>query len=134
MASYTLKVVTPERQIYAGPVNFLIAHSSEGEIGILAHHVNMVTPLVPHLLNVTEENGQNLRMHVGGGFLEVSPEQVVVLADAAELAGEVDVSRAENAKNRALTRIEQAAEDLDLKRAKAALARAEMRLRLAGLA
>lgn len=133
MASYSLKVVTPERTVYEGPVTFLIARSSEGEIGILAHHVNMVTPLVPHLLAVTLENGQVEHMHVGGGFLEIGPEHVIILADAAELPDEVDVARAENARERARTRIDQGGSDLDLRRAKMALERAEARLRLASM-
>ncbi|MCL6561401.1 MAG: ATP synthase F1 subunit epsilon [Firmicutes bacterium] len=127
---YRLKVVTPERTVWRGEVEFLIARSSEGEIGILAHHVQIVTPLVSHIMSFTEASGTVRRLHVAGGFLEVGPEQVVVLADAAEFPEEIDRARAEAARDRARSRLENPSPDIDRERAERALIRAENRLRL----
>ncbi len=130
--TYHLKIVTPERTVYDAPVTFIIVRSTEGEIGILAHHMQIITPLVPHIITVYPETGKTEQFTIGGGFLEVGDETTVVLADSAERASEIDVARAQLARQRAVETIGQAKPDVDLIRAKRALERAENRLKLSG--
>lgn len=130
--TYQLKIVTPERTLFEGPVTYIIVRSTEGEIGILAHHMQLITPLVPHIITVYPANGKTEQFTIGGGFLEVGDTTTVVLADSAERASEIDVARAQKARERALETIGKAEPNIDLIRAKRALARAENRLKLAG--
>lgn len=129
--SYPLKVVTPERTVYDGPVTLIIVRSVEGEIGIMAHHVQLITPLLPHIMTVHQADGSTRYLTIGGGFLEVTAEQTIVLADSAETPDAVDLARAERARQRALEQISLGGPNVDLKRAQRALTRAENRLRLA---
>ncbi|MCL5116481.1 MAG: F0F1 ATP synthase subunit epsilon [Firmicutes bacterium] len=132
--TYRLRVVTPERVIYDKDVTEIIVRTTEGEIGILAHHMQIITPLVPHIMTVYDPDGKIEQIAVGGGFLEVQAESTTVLADSAETADMVDVARAERARQRALERLNTGASQtaVDLARAQRALARAENRLKLAG--
>lgn len=129
-AHFRLRVLTPERTLFDGAVEIVIARSTEGEIGILAHHAAVITPLVPHALYWTTDKGERQMAVVAGGFLEVGPEETVVLANAAEYPEEIDRARAEAARRRALERLESHAPEVDVARAQAALARAEARLQV----
>ncbi|MHB1610497.1 MAG: ATP synthase F1 subunit epsilon [Sulfobacillus sp.] len=129
--SYQLKVVTPERTMYDKPVTMIIVRSTEGEIGILAHHVHIITPLVPYIMTIYGNDGKTESLHIGGGFLEVG-DTTVILADSAEWASEIDVARAQRSRERALEILSTGGSNLDLKRAQRALQRAENRLKLAG--
>lgn len=128
MADYPLKLVTPERTVYEGSVQEAILQGSEGELGVLAHHMPLITALKPCVVRVVESNGNHRRFAIGGGFLEVGRDGTVVLADTAELPEEIDRDRAEAARQRALSRMDTTAADMDIARAKAALERAEARL------
>ena len=130
--TYHLKIVTPERTMFDGPASYIIVRSTEGEIGILAHHMQLITPLIPHIITVYPENSKTEQFTIGGGFLEVGDTTTVVLADSAEMASEIDVARAERARQRALEVLGKEDPNVDLLRAKRALARAENRLRFAG--
>ncbi|MCY0898688.1 MAG: ATP synthase F1 subunit epsilon [Firmicutes bacterium] len=131
---YHLKVVTPEHVVWDGTVTEIIVRTTEGEIGILAHHLQIISPLVPHIMSIYGEDGQVTPLAVSGGFIEVQDRGVTVLADAAELASQIDVARAERARQRALERLNTGASsvEVDIARAQRALARAENRLKLAG--
>lgn len=133
-ASYRLRVVTPERMVLDRVATELIVRTTEGEIGILAHHMQIVSPLVPHIMTVYDEEGKTVEYTVGGGFIEVKDDGVTILADSAEHASEIDVARAERARDRAVERLSSASnqESVDIARAQMALRRAENRLRLAG--
>lgn len=124
------EIVTAERQVYADEVDIVVAPGSEGELGILPHHAPLVTQLVPGELRVRRGN-QEVSLFVSGGFLEVRPDKVVVLADTAERAEEIDVARAEEARRRAQERLRERPRDLDAARAELALRRSLVRLRLA---
>lgn len=128
MADFALTVVTPERTVYSGRVSDLIARGSEGELGVLAHHMPLITALKPCVLRIVEAGGQHRRYAIGGGFLEVGREETVVLADSAEAPEEIDRGRAEAARQRAQSRLEKPGPDLDMVRARAALERAQARL------
>ena len=130
MADYPLRIVTPERVLFSGPVSSLQAPGSEGSFGVLARHAPMVAALKTGPLSFEEEAGRR-SMAVSGGFVEVSGEGVTVLAETAEYDSEIDVTRAETARDRARERLS-AQVDVDLDRARAALLRALTRLRVAG--
>jgi len=111
-------IVTVEGRRYRGDADFVLAPGSEGELGVLPRHVPLLTPLAPGTVKVRNE---------------VRPDQVTVLADAAERAEDIDEARAEEARRRAESLLQQKLSDADQAAASAALARAEARLRLAEL-
>ncbi len=129
MADYPLRVVTPERVLFSGPVSSLRAPGSEGSFGVLARHAPMVAALKTGTLSFVEEGGRR-SLAVSGGFVEVSGEGVAVLAETAEYDSEIDVPRAETARERARQRLSSQI-DIDVERARAALLRALTRLRVA---
>ena len=130
MPAFALEVVTPERVAYSGQVASLQAPGSEGSFGVLAGHVPLLTSLQIGRLRFVEEDGNEVQMAISGGFVEVGREQVAVLAETAERVEEIDVARAEAARQRAEERLARAREErVDVARAEAALARAINRLR-----
>ena len=100
MSGMKLDIVTAERAVYSEDVEAVIAPGVEGQLGILPHHAPLMTTLQPGEL-IVKKGGEEVRLVITGGFLEVRPDRVVVLADAAERAEEIDVSRAEEARRRA---------------------------------
>ncbi|GIW10476.1 MAG: F0F1 ATP synthase subunit epsilon [Chloroflexi bacterium] len=129
MAPLQFEIVTAERQVYADQVDVVIAPGVEGQLGILPHHTPLVTLLEPGEL-IVRRGDQEVSLFVSGGFLEVRPDKVVVLADVAERAEEIDVARAEEARRRAEERLRERPRDLDLMRAEMALRRSLVRLRI----
>ena len=115
----------------------LIVRSTAGELGILPHHAPMVAGLIPHAMRVKLDGKEQL-IAVAGGFMEVQPEKITVLASAAELPVDIDVMRAQKSYERAKERLEalkspSAPEsDVDVERATASLHRAMARLTAAG--
>jgi len=130
MLKIRLEIITAERVVYAQDVDVVVAPGIDGELGILPHHASLMTMLQPGELRVRRDN-QEESMFVSGGFLEVRGDKVVVLADVAERADEIDVARAEAAKRRAEERIAQYPAHVDHARAEAALLRSMIRLRVA---
>jgi F-type H+-transporting ATPase subunit epsilon len=128
MATYRLKLVTPERTVYEGDVQELLLRTSEGDMGVLAHHVPLITAVRPCVLRVLDATGSWRRFALGGGFLEVGRQETVILADTAETPEELDRIRAEAARARAVDRLGQGGDNLDVARARQALGRAEARL------
>ena len=130
MPAFALEVVTPERVAYSGQVISLQAPGSEGGFGVLAGHIPLLTGLQIGRLRFVEEAGNEVKMAISGGFVEVRREQVSVLAETAERIEEIDVERAEAARRRAEEELARAREErVDIARAQAALARAVNRLR-----
>ena len=125
-----LDVVTPERMVYSDDVNMVIARATDGDIGILPGHAPLVAGLQVWPLRVLKDEGE-IQIAICGGFIEVRPEKVTVLAACAELPEEINVERAEAAKGRAENRLKEPTADIDVERAEAALRRAVMRLRIA---
>ncbi len=128
MATLRLRVVTPERTVVDCTANEIITRSVEGELGILPHHMPLITPLVAHALTVYLDDQTLLHVAIAGGFLEVNEQGCLILADAAELPEEIDVARAEAASQRGQSRLDQGGDEVDLARAKRAVARASSRL------
>ena len=129
---YSLRGVSVERSLFEGDVEFIIANGADGELGVLARHAPLMTILKPGPLRIQETmGGPEQVLFVGGGFLEVLPDRVTVLADVAEHADEISVEKAEEARRRAQERLAgtlTTAEEIEFQNA---LAMAEARLRLA---
>ena len=100
MAKLKLDIVTAERAVYSEDVDEVIAPGIDGELGILPEHAPLMTMLLPGMLTV-KKDGDELNLAVSGGFMEVRPERVIILADTAERAEEIDIARAEEARRRA---------------------------------
>ncbi|HEX8465479.1 MAG TPA: ATP synthase F1 subunit epsilon [Abditibacterium sp.] len=133
MATFTLQIVTPEREIFNAPVDAVQAPGMEGSFGVLANHAPMVAALTPGLVRVTDADGRELRLFVGGGFFQVSNNIAMLLADSAEFAGDINADRAKQAEERALGRLSGKFEGevLQRERAEGALQRARARTRVA---
>ncbi|MCR5176159.1 MAG: F0F1 ATP synthase subunit epsilon [Anaerovibrio sp.] len=134
MATIKLEIVSPDKMVYAADIDMLIVRSIAGELGILPHHAPLVTSLVPHAMRVKLDGDEKL-VAVGGGFMEVQPDKISVMASVAELPEDIDTDRAQRAFDRAKKRIESGksgAEDINMVRAEAALKRAVARLTATG--
>ena len=129
---YPLRVVSVERSLYEGEVDFIIANGADGELGVLARHAPLMTVLKPGPLRIQETmGGSEELLFVGGGFLEVLPDRVTVLADVAEHAEEISVQAAEEARRRAQEKLAGTLSSAEETEFQNALAMAEARLRLA---
>lgn len=126
----TLDIVTVERAIYhADDVDVVVVPGSEGVMGILPRHAPIVTALKEGELEIVRGENREI-LAIGGGFMEVRESQVVILAEAAEHADDIDVARAEAARARARQAVSEAPDKQDMEKAMAALKRAEVRLRV----
>lgn len=130
MSKLRLEIVTAEGQTFAGDVNAVIAPGVEGQLGILPHHAPLMTMLQSGEL-IVKKNGEELYLAITGGFLEVRPDRVIILADACEHCEEIDIGRAEAAKKRAEERLKTQSPETDHARAEAALRRSLIRLKVA---
>jgi F-type H+-transporting ATPase subunit epsilon len=131
MSPIRLDIVTAEQSVYSDDVDIVIAPGVEGQLGILPHHTPLMTMLQPGEL-IARKGSEEFSLAVSGGFLEVRPDRVIVLADSAERAEEIDIARAEEAKKRAEQRLaERYTPEVDAARAEAALRRSLIRLKIA---
>ncbi len=130
MLTFRLEIVTAERLAFADDVNVLVAPGIEGQLGILPHHAPLMTMLQPGELLIRKDN-EEIYWAITGGFLEVRPDKVIILAAACEQADEIDLARAEVAKRRAEERLKQRVPDVDYAAAEAALCRSLARLKVA---
>ena len=130
MSSLKLDIVTAERIVYSEDVDVVIAPGAEGQLGILPHHAPLMTILQAGEL-VVRRGGEEDTLAISGGFLEVRPDRVIVLADSAERAEEIDMERAEAAKKRAEQRLMEKTAETDVARVEASLRRAMARLTIA---
>lgn len=130
MSTMQLDIVTPDRKVYSEEVEMVVARAVEGDIGILPNHAPYISPLQVTALKV-KKNGEESFIAINGGFMEVHDNKVTVLAESAELPGEIDISRAEAAKKRAEERLAKEKQaDIDFKRAQLSLQRAMVRIRV----
>ena len=130
MAKLQLDIVTVERLVTSEEVDVLVAPGLDGELAVLPHHAPLLTVLKPGEIRVLND-GEESDIAVSGGFMEVMPDKVTILADTAERADEIDEERAEAALKKAQERIESAPADMDLERAVASLRRSQARLKVA---
>lgn len=130
MATFRLEIVTAEREVFSDDVSAVVAWGIEGQLGILPHHAPLMTMLGPGDLLVRKDNEEHY-LAITGGFLEVRPDKVIILADACERAEEIDVARAEAARRRAEETLKSGGPEVDMAAAEAALRRALVRLKVA---
>jgi F-type H+-transporting ATPase subunit epsilon len=127
-----LEIITVDGTVFDDNVNMVIAPGSDGVLGILPRHTPLLTSLTYGELEIKREGRPDEFFAIGGGFMEVRPFNVTVLADAAERADEIDIERAKAARERAEARLAAAAKDQqDFSRAEAALQRSIARLKVA---
>ena len=131
MATFKLEIVTAERMVFSEEVSALIAWGVEGQLGILPHHAPLMTMLQPGDLMIRKDKEEEY-LAISGGFLEVRPDKVIILADACERVDEIDIARAEEAKKRAQETLKMAAPlTIDTAAAEAALRRSLARIKVA---
>jgi len=130
MATLKLDIVTAERLIFSDDVDMVVAPGVEGQLGILPHHAPLMTMLQPGELLIRKDK-EEIYLAVSGGFLEVRPDKVTILADACEHAEDIDATRAEIAKRRAEELLKTRGPDVDIAQTEATLRRALMRLKVA---
>ena len=130
MSSLKLDIVTAERIVYSEDVDAIVAPGVEGQLGILPHHAPLMTILQAGEL-VVRRGAEEDTLAISGGFLEVRPDRVIILADSAERAEEIDMERAEAAKKRAEERLTEKPIEVDTARVEASLRRAMARLTVA---
>jgi len=125
-----LEVVTPQKSVVSEDVEIVVAPGSEGEFGALKGHTTFLTSLKLGTLRYKDANGKERYVFINGGFAEVLPHKVTILAESAERRKDIDIERAMKAKERAEKRLAAKTPDTDLIRAEAALRRALHRLKL----
>lgn len=129
MNTLHVNVVTPDGAAYEGEARMVIAKSVTGELGILPKHIPMVTPLDISVLKLRHEDGGRTLIALSGGFMEVRPDTVTILAETAEMADKIDYDRASAAKVRAERRLQDTKlSELEFRRAELALKKAINRL------
>ncbi|MGE5507719.1 MAG: F0F1 ATP synthase subunit epsilon [Chitinophagales bacterium] len=130
--TFRLEIVTPERTVFDDSVEMVVVPTYTGYVGVAHNHTPLLSVLSPGVLRFHQE-GEDAKVAVGGGFMDVRMNRVVVLADSAEFADEIDVPRAMSAYRRALARLLSRREGVDHRRAQAAMERSLARLKAAGI-
>jgi F-type H+-transporting ATPase subunit epsilon len=126
-----LEIVTPERLAYSDTVDAVVLPGSEGELGVLPHHAPLVSTLGIGELRI-RKGPEEESFAIVGGFLQVRPDKVVVMAETADMAAEIDLERAHEARKEAERALEAGfREGADLATARAALQQALLRIRVA---
>ena len=126
----TLDILTPERTVCSEEADIVIARALDGEIGILSNHAPLVAALDIAPLRYKKDGIEHF-VAVNGGFMEVKDNRISILTPSAETAAEIDIRRAEAAKERAEKRLEAPTPEIDVQRAELALRRAMLRLKIA---
>ena len=126
-----LEIVTPEKLAYADEVDAVVLPGSEGELGVLPHHAPLISTLGAGELRLRKA-GREESFAIVGGFLQVRPDRVVVMAETADMASEIDLERAQEARREAERALEESGNDVaDLAAARAQLQQALLRIRVA---
>jgi F-type H+-transporting ATPase subunit epsilon len=126
-----LEVITPERLVLRAPVDEVVVPGFDGELGILPDHSPLISQLKTGVLSY-RLGGDRKQMHVSGGFVEVLADRVSVLSDVAEKAEEIDLERAQRAREQAEKRLASRGDDVDFSLAELKLQRALARIQAAG--
>lgn len=127
--SFKCEIVSAEASIFSGEVEQVIAAGIMGDLGILPGHAPLLTELQPGPVRVIHDGGQEENYYVTGGFLEVQPDIVSILADTAARAADLDEAAAEEARQQALKAFSDKSAEIDYTRASAELAEAVAQLR-----
>jgi F-type H+-transporting ATPase subunit epsilon len=122
-------IVSAEESLFSGLVEYVVAAGEEGDLGIWPHHAPLLTRLKPGPVRVKKQNGEEEVFYCSGGFLEVQPQVVTVLADTADRAENMDEAAAEQAREKAREALEGKQSEMDYSKAAAQLAEALAQLR-----
>ncbi len=133
MSTFQFEVVTQERTVVLTEVEYVSLPGEDGKFGVLKGHVPMMAALSLGVIEFGPLQGKRRKIALGGGFMEMHDDRLVVMANTAELAEEIDVLRARQAKERAERRLSDRRSDLDFTRAQLALQKALVRLKVAEL-
>jgi F-type H+-transporting ATPase subunit epsilon len=125
-----LEVITPEKLALRETVDEVVVPGLDGELGILPEHTPVISQLKTGILTY-RQGSESKQMHVSGGFVEVLPDRVSVLSDVAERPEEIDLERAQRARERAEQQMSARGEEIDFRRAELKLERALTRIQLA---
>ena len=125
-----VEVVSPDRTLYEGEAEMVVCRTVDGEIAFLADHTPLIGALVPCVLRIVAEDGNDEAFAVGGGFVDVRNNKVIVLADLAQRADDLDVAAAQADLDEAQSRLQSSDEDDGS--AETAQRWAEARLEVAG--
>ncbi len=126
-----LEIVTPERLAYDDVVDSVVLPGAEGEMGVLPHHAPLLATLGVGELRI-RKGGEEEFFAIAGGFVQVRPDKVVVMAETADMASEIDLEKAQEARREAERALESGFDEgADLSAARAALATALLKIRLA---
>lgn len=128
---FKLQIITPNRIVFQDDATSVSAPGTQGGFQILCDHAPFISTIEAGELKVKDRKGNDLRYATSGGFVEVKENNVVILAETAEPAGEIDVARARAAAERAETRLHSRDADVDIERARLAKQRSLNRLRIA---
>lgn len=126
---FDLEIITPDRTFWKGQASMLELNTTEGQVGIYKRHIPMTMILAPGIMTIHLE-GENKEAAVHAGFLEILPEKITVMAEAAEWPEEINLNRAKEAELRAQRRIQAHDPSINMSRAELALKRALVRLDL----
>jgi len=127
--SIHLDIVSAEKEIFSGLVQSVVASGSLGELGVMLGHTPLLTGLQPGEVRIVKVNGDTEIFYISGGFLEVQPNIVTILADAAERADDLDEAAAQEAKKIAQSKIASKSSEIEYSKALADLAQAAAQLR-----
>ena len=124
---YKLEIITPEKVFYEENISMIVFKTTEGDIGVLKNHMPLTTLLSSGLAKIkVDDKEKEVILHEG--FVEIKPEKVTILTDAAEWPDEIDLNRAKAAKQRAESLLKKKNDQVDIARAEAALMRAVARI------
>jgi len=132
MAKFPLEIVTPDRMFFSGEVDMVIARGIEGDLAVLKNRAPLVTPLKIGKIKIEIDNEERVAA-VSSGYIKVTDEGTTIIVDSAEWPEEINIKRAEEAKERAEKRLKNRSDGLDVARAEMALKRAINRLDVADL-
>lgn len=124
---FRLQIITPDENFYEGEASMVELTTTEGDIGIYKGHIPLTAIVSPGILRI-HEAGQVREAALMSGFIQVMPEEIIIMAEVVEWPEEIDVKRAEEARVRAERRLKSHSAEVDVTRAELALKRAMVRL------
>lgn len=129
--AFLVRIISPDRTFYEGEAIMLECRTTEGEIGILKNHIPLTAVLAPGVCRIKESESEVKLAALIGGFIEILQDSVTILAEIAEWPDEIDIKRAEEARARAERRLTEKKPDTDIARASVALQRSIARIEAA---
>lgn len=129
---FNLQIVTPEREVFNGPVEMVSLPGMDGSFGVLRNHAPLIAALDAGVVSIFDPDGAEEKLAIGGGFFQVANNQAMILADSAEFAHEINLDEAQEAVNQAQSRTEMGEEfKAEREAAERALKRARTRVKVA---